>query len=401
MEAVLKKHRSVTAVALLFAAVYMVSYLTRVNFGAIVAEMEQSTGIPKKLLSLSLTGSFFTYGIGQTLSGIAVDRISPKKMITAGLLITAMMNFLLPLCQNAYTMLLVWCVNGFAQSMMWPPIVKMMSQLFDEEAYKKAAVIVSWGSSVGTMAVYLLSPLILSLVGWRWVFFGASAVALITVLLWQRFSYRPEQSREVRQQARGNIGILFTPLMICVMCAIILQGMLRDGVTTWMPSYIAETYRWSTAASILTGVILPVFSILCFQLASGLYRKTFTNPMICAGVFFSAGVLSAGLLYFVTGNNAALSVLLAAILTGAMHGVNMMLISMLPPYFKQFGLTGTASGVLNSCTYIGSATSTYGIAAISGLIGWKMTVLLWTVVALMGAVLCFACAKTFKTRFQK
>lgn len=397
----IQEKNRVVVISLLFAAVYMVSYLTRVNFGAIVAEMEISTGIPKKLLSLSLTGSFFTYGIGQTVSGIAVDKISPKRMISVGLVVTAAMNTLLPLCPDAYTMLAVWCVNGFAQSMMWPPIVKMMSQLFDQQQYKLAAVIVSWGSSVGTIVVYLLSPLVLSLAGWKWVFLGAAGIAVLTVLLWQRFSFHPQQMQEVQQQTKGNIRVLFTPLMICVMCAIMLQGMLRDGVTTWMPSYITETYHWSTASSILSGVILPVFSILCFQLASGLYRKTFTNPMTCAGVFFGAGFLSAGFLYFATGNSAALSVLLAAVLTGAMHGVNMMLISMLPPYFKRFGLTGTASGVLNSCTYIGSAVSTYGIAAISGQLGWKLTVLLWTGIALLGTVLCFACAKTFQTRFQK
>ncbi len=394
-----KRKTSATAVALLFAAIYMVSYFTRVNFGAIISEIELSTGISKDMLSLSLTGSFFTYGIGQTLSGIAVDRFSPKKMITVGLLITAAMNFLLPFCQSAYGMLLVWCVNGFAQSMMWPPIVKMMSQQFDEESYKKAAVIVSWGSSVGTIVVYLLSPLVLSLWGWKWVFIVAGIAACVTVLLWQGFSYKPQQKQAAKAQ-KGNAKILYSPLILCVMCAIILQGMLRDGVTTWMPSYIIETYHWSTAASILTGVLLPVFSILCFQLASKLYQRVFTNPLTCAGVFFTIGALSAGFLYMVTGGNAGLSVLFSAVLTGAMHGVNMMLISMLPPYFKSYGLTGTASGMLNSCTYMGSALSTYGIAAISGLLGWKMTVLLWTGIALLGTVLCFACAKTFRKRFQ-
>ena len=66
-----QSENNVTAVALLFAAIYTVSYLTRVNLGAIISEMERATLIPKALLSLSLTGSFFTYGLGQILSGIA------------------------------------------------------------------------------------------------------------------------------------------------------------------------------------------------------------------------------------------------------------------------------------------------------------------------------------------
>lgn len=395
-----QNENNVTAVALLFAAIYTVSYLTRVNFGAIISEMERATLIPKALLSLSLTGSFFTYGLGQILSGIAVDRISPKKMISTGLLVTAGMNLLIPLCKDPYAMLAVWCVNGFAQSMMWPPIVKMMSQMFHDKDYRKAAVIVSWGSSVGTMLVYLLAPLVMRLLNWQWVFFLAAGAAVLTVILWQGFSFRPETITIPKTGEKGRIGVLFTPLMLCVMVSIVLQGMLRDGVTTWMPSYIIETYHWSTASSILTGVLLPIFSILCFQAASWLYGRVFQNPLTCAGAFFAGGAVSAIFLYFVTGGNAALSVLFSALLTGTMHGVNMMLISMLPPYFKRFGLTGTASGVLNACTYVGSAISTYGVAVLSQTAGWKATVLIWTAVAALGMVLCFACIRGFKKQFS-
>ena len=160
-------------ISVIFALIYMVSYLTRVNFGAIISEMERATGVGKNMLSLSLTGSFVTYAAGQVISGILVDRFSPKKMISVGLLLTTGMNFLIPLCNSPYLMLVVWCINGFAQSMMWPPIVKMMTGLFDGEEYRKAAAIVSWGSSVGTMLVYLISPMVILMLDWRWVFFIA------------------------------------------------------------------------------------------------------------------------------------------------------------------------------------------------------------------------------------
>lgn len=397
----LKQKNRVTVIALIFAAMYMVSYLTRINFGAIISEIENSTFIPKELLSLSLTGSFITYAIGQIVSGIAVDRVSPKKMISIGFVITSVMNLLIPVCRNPYAMMAVWCVNGFAQSMMWPPIVKMMSQLFDEEEYKKAALIVSWGSAVGTMAVYLFAPGVLLLLDWRWFFVICSAIGIITLILWQFFPYKIQKTQTIQKTQNGNFSAIATPLMFMIMLAIVLQGMLKDGVTTWMPSYIAETYQWSTASSILTSVILPIFSIISFQLATRLYRKVFTNPLLCAGVFFAAGLTSAIFLYFVTGGNAAMSILFSALLTGSMHGVNMMLISMLPSYFKYMGLTGTVSGVLNACAYVGSALSTYGIAAISERIGWKNTVLLWAPIALLGTICCFSCIRGFKIKFMR
>ena len=384
----------------LFAAIYMVSYITRINYGAVISEMVRSTGISKELLSLSLTGSFVTYGVGQVISGIAGDRLSPKKLVSIGFGVTAVMNLLIPLCGSPYTMLAVWCVNGFAQSFMWPPVVKMMSDMLSEEAYKRGMVIVSWGSSVGTIVVYLMVPAVISLLSWKWVFVISAAMAVITLVAWQWFTYRPAPAAVAAVKEKGKAKHLFTPVMIGVMLAIILQGMLRDGVTTWMPSYISETYNLSTASSILTGVILPIFSILCFQLAARLYRKKLKNPVLCAGVFFGGGAVFAVGLYLCTGANAAISVLFSALLTGCMHGVNMMLISMVPNYFRRFGMAGTASGVLNACTYIGSASSTYGIALLSGVVGWENTVLIWAGIAGLGTLVCLTGIKAWKRKFE-
>ena len=389
-----------TRLGLVLAALYTVSYLTRVNFAAIISEMEQATGFSREMLSLSLSGSAITYGIGQILSGATADRISPKRLISVGLLITGIMNILLPFCDSPTLMLCVWCVNGFAQSMMWPPIVKMMTEMLEDEEYKRASVIVSWGSSVGTILVYLTAPVIISLLSWKWVFRVSGIIALLVLLIWQKFPQVTVMGGKSIHREKGNRKLLFTPVMLGIMLAIILQGMLRDGVTTWLPSYIQQIYQWDTAVSILTAVILPIFSIISFQIAAALYRRIMGNPLFCAGVFFVVGVVFAGVLYVVTGQNAPLSVLSAAMLTGAMHGVNLMLITMVPPFFRKWGLTGTASGVLNSCTYIGSAVFTYGVAALSAAWGWKITVLIWLAIALMGGAVCFFCVRGFKKQFM-
>ena len=47
---------------------------------------------------------------------------------------------------------------------------------------------------------------------------------------------------EISGGMQKRVGI-FSPLVIAIMVAIALQGMLRDGVTTWMPSYISEVFN--------------------------------------------------------------------------------------------------------------------------------------------------------------
>ncbi len=118
--------RKTAGLITLFCITYMVSYMTRINYGAIIAEMEQATQISKQLLSMALTGSFFTYGAGQIISGIAGDKFSPKRLVLYGLALTVLMNLLIPICQNPWQMTVAWSINGFAQAFMWPPMLKLM-----------------------------------------------------------------------------------------------------------------------------------------------------------------------------------------------------------------------------------------------------------------------------------
>lgn len=392
----LQSKKQIRFFALLFAITYMVSYVTRINFGAIISEMQSATGFSNKMLSMSLSGSFITYGLGQVVSGFCGDRISPKKLVACGLGASVLMNVLLPLCRNPYEMLAVWSVNGFAQSFMWPPMVKIMTQTLDESDYRSAVTKVGWGSSAGTILVYLLAPVLISTLGWKWVFFVSAIMGAVMIFIWLRFAYDVELT-PIQAKTESTQSISFwKPVLFGILIAIVLQGMLRDGVTTWMPTYIKDTYHLSNEISILTGVILPVFAIISLEVAAKLYAKKFTNPILCAALLFGVGAVSALVLRFAAGENAALSVTLFALLTGAMHGVNMMLISMVPAYFRSTGKVSTVSGVLNAATYVGSACATYGIAGLSEAFGWNFTIVLWVAIATFGTALCLLCGKFWK-----
>lgn len=392
--------KTIGQMTFLFMMLYMISYITRINYGAIISEMVDATGMTKAALSMALTGSFVTYGAGQIISGICGDKLPPKKLIMYGLFVTAAMNILIPFCTNAYQMLAAWCINGFAQAFMWPPLVKIMVMLFDTEDYNRASVKVSWGSSFGTIAVYFLGPVLILISGWKSVFFVCASMAVVMALIWNKVCVDTPVETVTKAREEKVKYRLFTPVVIMIMITIILQGMLRDGVTTWMPSYISETYNLSRVISILTGVIMPIFSIICFSIASKLYKKWFTNPVLCAGVIFGAGALAALALYFLSDASAAVSVLLSALLTGCMHGVNLVLICYIPSFFRKYGNISTVSGVLNSCTYVGSAISTYGIALISEAKGWTFTIFIWFIIALSGTVISFVAARPWKKQYM-
>ena len=392
--------KKINAVIFLFTLTYMVSYMTRINFGAVISAIVEQTGMTKTMLSAAVTGSAITYGLGQIVCGFIGDRISPKRLVFVGLLITVGMNLLIPLCQDHVQMTAVWCVNGLAQACMWPPMVKLMVGLFSQSDYGRASTMVSWGSSFGTIIIYLLAPVIIMVSSWKTLFLLTGGCGIIMALIWQRFCEEPEFDKPVKadkaMMADKKDARFFTPLLVAIMFAIMLQGSLRDGVTTWMPSFISETFNLSSEISILSGVCLPIFSILSLRLALALYEKLPGNPVRCAAIIFALGAVAALVLSLVSAVSPIGSIACMALLTGSMHGVNLMLICMVPPFFQRKGNISTVSGVLNSCTYVGSAISTYGIALLSESAGWQVTAFIWFIIAALGAVVCTVCSRIWK-----
>ena len=377
--------------------VYMISYVTRSNYSAVIAEMVTDTGLAKSALSIALTGSFITYGAGQLISGWFGDRVQPRTLIACGLAATGCMNLLIPLCNTPGQMAIVWCCNGLAQAFMWPPIVKIMFVALTPEDYSVGCVRVSWGSSVGTILVYLAAPLLILTLGWRSVFNFSAIFGFIGIALWLPFCPKIElnpKKREATSKSSGGFRGILLPLAL-VMLGIMMQGILRDGVTTWMPSYIAETFNLRNEISILAGVILPIFSIFCYSWANFLHMKI-KNPVLCALYIYITAALASGLLYCFCGESPIFSVALSAVITGCMHGINLMLNGIAPTIFAKDGNVGIFSGLLNSCTYVGSAISAWLIPMASENAGWNAAIGVWFLVALVGVTLCACCLMPFK-----
>lgn len=75
-----------------------------------------------------MTGCFVTYGIGQLLCGFLGDKFQPRKMIFTGLAATSLCNLLAALFPRMEVIIPLWCLNGFFQSMLWPPLVRIMAE---------------------------------------------------------------------------------------------------------------------------------------------------------------------------------------------------------------------------------------------------------------------------------
>lgn len=295
-------------------------------------------------------------------------------------------------------MCVVWAFNGFAQSFMWPPMVKIMSSAMNLDDYNKGCVVVTWGSTIATILIYLVSPLIISLAGWRAVFFVYSAIAIVISSVWYAKITAIEKKCEIvypmhqKSKSGKKMSIKVSiPVFVIVMLAIMLQGSLRDGVTTWVPTFVSEAFNLGSEISILSSVIIPLFSLASLQLTSVIYNKLGKKPFMSAALFFICAVVCAVVLAFFHDASVILTVMMSAVIVACMHGINLILVCFLPAALADDENVSTLSGALNFMTYVGSAASTYGFALLSENFGWDGTVASWLAITVLGTTACVVC----------
>ena len=403
--------------------VYFISYLSRKNFAVVMAAMISGQVIDKLVGGFIGMGMFVFYGIGQIVSGYLGDKIKPRSIMATGIALAMITNILMPLTAGVSQWLLipVWSVNGFAQALLWPPIVKLLADNLDSETYVSANLIVTSAAHVATVLLYLLVPVCLQFFSWQTVFYIASAGALLALpvliiglnIAMPKSAVRPQPCIALpEKQGEAQLGseesflsVFRRSGLLTILISIILMGYLRDGIESWLPTLYSEVFGKDPSESILVSVVVPIGSILAITLIRIAHKTpVFENETRATAILFLSATALCIPLYFVMGSESivlrVLCLALVMIICALMHAINFMLISCVPGYFAKCGRASTAGGVCNACTYVGAAVSMYGIAGISEKFGWDVTVITWIVIAAMGVVFSLLSYRKF-TSFKK
>lgn len=89
--------------------------------------------------------------------------------------------------------------------------------------------------------------------------------------------------------------------------------------------------------------------------------KTRNNEFIAAGILFTVSTVSSVLLNVVGKSGIAVAVLLIAVTTSTMLGVNTLLLSYIPLCYSRVGLSSSLTGMLDALAYIASAFGGCGV----------------------------------------
>ncbi len=397
----------VKMLSLLCPLVYFASYMTRKNYSIVMADIIISEGISNADASLAATLSLISYGIGQIISGILGDKFKPQNIILCGLSLTTLMNVLMPVTDDFTVRSIIWFINGFAQSMLWPPLVRIMAATMDKAKYNEVCTNVNVAGISGTILLYITASSIwIKYFSWKYVFISSAAVSGIIAVIWvigfskaskgMKLFEKKEESKEDKKESTLSAKKLFASGFIFISVAIIAQGALRDGISDWVPTFIINTFNMESSSAILKSVLIPVFGVVSVKLVGVVNGKFVKDEVKAAAVTFGTGLMGCILLLLIYKENQYITLMLSAVITGFMHGVNYFLICIVPARFEKYNAVSTMSGIINSLTYVGSAAATYGFGAISDNFGWNTVLISWIAVAAAGTACCIVSIKPWK-----
>lgn len=385
---------------------YCASYFIRTCYAATIAPLAEEGIYSKGEIGLIGTAFFICYGVGQLISGLIGDKINPFFMVMFGSVLGAVCCFLIPAAGSLGVLIGVWAANGLFQSMLWSPILRIFSETIDESLSKKAILNIALSLPVGTVLAYLMSSMIIKYLNWKYVFIFGGSVVVIAVLFAgfaifcsekdiEKVPVIQKQNAEAHNNVnkKGLAAVAVSSGLLFIMIPSFLHGMMRDGITNWVPAMISEVYGVSTSFSVFVTIALPIFNAFGAYLVTPLYKKLGENEMKTAGVTGFAALVPLLIMLFMNKLPVYVIIVLLAVTTSVMYALNYLIISLVPVRFSKFGFTSGISGILNSGAHIGCALSSYGFGAISEKAGWSAVIIVWIVSSVLITVFSFASNK--------
>lgn len=365
--------------------VYTTSYLGKVNYSANITQIIDFYGISKAEAGIVPTFFFFAYGIGQVVNGILCRKYNIKWTVFTSLALSAVINFIIAVSTDFSCIKWLWLANGFLMSMLWPTLVRLLSETLPEKDLGKSSVIMGTTVAAGTLIIYSLSSLYVAFDKFKLAFYTAAFVEMVVAIIWV-LSYKRavemaklQKSDEIHQKSddkpvdnkeKNITNTLLGTISVLCFCAVGVN-LIKDGLTTWVPSILKEEGSVSDSISILLTLFLPMVAIAGNAFALSMHNKIPDYVKNCMTVFVIAMVIIGIIIGGLSLKNVVLMLAGMVVVNFLISSLNSLITSIFPMYMREHINSGRWAGILNGFCYMGSTISSYGLGTIADCYGWS------------------------------
>lgn len=369
---------------------YLAVYIARNILGAVTPQMIADGGYTTEFIGTVSSVYFTFYAVGQLINGAIGDKVKARYMISCGLVLAGICNFIFPqLSSYPFGAQIIYGMTGFFLSMIYAPMTKVVS----ENTELVYAVRCSLGYTFASFFGSPLAGVLAALLAWQRVFQVSSIVLLgmgvVCFLLflcmekrgivkYNQYSRKREENKGAGIRALIQHGILrFTLISI-------ITGVVRTTVVFWLPTYLAQQLGFAAevSASIFT-VATFVISMTVF-VAIFLYERLHQNMNLTIFVSFLSAVIFFLLVYMIRQPVWNIVFLILAIMSS--NCAASMLWSRYCPSLRDTGMVSSATGFLDFVSYMAAAASSTIFANAVSVIGWGNLILVWAGLMVVGVL---------------
>lgn len=402
---------------------YAVFYFCRVNISMAIPAMEETLGYTKTQLGAITSALQIAYGIGKFGNGILADRTNPRYFMALGLFFSAVVNIMFGLQASLVVLAILWCFNGWFQSMGFPSGARLLSHWFSPSEHGRMFSIYGCSHQVGAAIILSLAGFIVAHEwnvgeGWQYAFILPGILAMgVAFLLVNRLrdipasmglppveKYRQditdkETLEAVEQQLSAKETLLKFVLnnkyVWFVAFGNFFLYIARYGALTWAPTYINQAKNVSIIKAGLITAFFEIMGILGMLTAGWISDKLFKarrGPIMAIYMFILSFSLYA--FWIAPPGRPFLYTVLLGICGFLVYGP-LMLVSVAAISFAGKKAAATASGFTGFWGYMGATASGIGIGWAAHTYGWHIG---FSLIIASGVLSAFFFALTWKIR---
>ena len=390
-----KKNKRAALLIILCWLVYTCSYIGKLGYNANITQIETLFGVTHVEAGMVSTFFFFAYGVGQIINGILCKKYNVRYVVFGSLILSGIMNLLVGFVHSFEALKYFWLINGAALSVLWTSLIRLLSEELEEKYMGRAVIVMGTTVATGTFLVYGMSALFVALRHFQTIFYLAGLLLPLIAVVWMvsyPFLTKKQAVSEVCQEkettcVEGSSKTLKGLWIIFIILAFyaVVNNLVKDGLTTWVPMILKDLYHLPDYISILLTIFLPILAIFGTAVSVWLHKKIKNFVALCMVLFLCTGILIGLVIVFLPQEVFIITLISFALVSCLMSGVNNVVTSMVPLYWKDKINSGMVAGILNGFCYVGSTVSSYGLGAVAD--AWDWSAVFWLLFGL-------ACAAT-------
>ena len=386
---------------------YLGVYVARNILGVVTPAMIESGKFTEKTMGTISSTYFIFYAVGQLINGMIGDRVKTRYMISFGLCLAGVSNFVFAQVADISSIApFVYGMTGFFLAMIYGPMTKVVAENTEPIYATRCSLGYTFASFIGSPAAGILATFMV----WQSVFAFSgvvlcvmATVAFFVFLLFEKrgivrygqYKFKNQNSGgKATGSLRERLRVLIKHRIIKFSLISVLTGIVRTSVIYWLSTYISQALGFSpkSAAGIFTGATLVIATTTFISVF--VYERLKRNMDKTILVMFSSSVCFFTLVYFV--KHPVLNIIFMVLAIMSSNGAATMLWSRYCPSLRDTGMVSSVTGYLDCMSYVAAAIANLVFANAVSAIGWDNLILVWLGLMIVGVIIALPYDKLLK-----